>query len=350
MNYKYHFFDDYSEGAHPYILDALVRTNLQQEEGYSADSFSMQAEKLIQTQMNRANAQIHFVATGTQANIVCLASLLKPYESVIAVDSGHINVFEVGAIEATGHKVHSLPAQAGKLTPQMVQTLVESTNFDQMVKPKVVYISQTTEVGSIYTKKELEALSKVCKNHDLYFYIDGARLGHALMSEQADFNLQDIANLADMFYIGGTKNGGLIGEAIVIPNISLQPEFRRHLRQRGALLAKARSVSIQFVEFFKNNLYFENAKHANQMAKQLAQGIKACGYTFEAEVVTNQLFVHLPNNIIEKLKPLYGFHIWGKSSLNDHTVIRLVTSWATPETAVQGFIEDLNKFIEGNNV
>lgn len=344
MNYKYHFFDDYSEGAHPNILDALVRSNLQQEEGYSADSFSAQATQLLQTHMNQPHAAIHFVATGTQANIVCLASLLKPYESVIAVDSGHINVFEVGAIEATGHKVHSLPAQAGKLTPEMVQTLVVSTNFDQMVKPKVVYISQTTEIGSIYTKKELEALSQVCKQHDLYFYMDGARLGHALMSEHADFTLQDIANFADMFYIGGTKNGGLIGEAIVIPNINLQPEFRRHLRQRGALLAKARSVSIQFVEFFKNNLYFENAKHANLMAKQLAQGIKACSYTFEAGVVTNQLFVHLPNKVLEKLKPLYGFHIWGNSSLNDHTIIRLVTSWSTPETAVQEFLQDVNNY------
>lgn len=344
MNYKYHFFDDYSEGAHPSILDALVRTNLQQEEGYSADSFSAQATQLLQIQMNQPNAAVHFVATGTQANIVCLASLLKPYESVIAVDSGHINVFEVGAIEATGHKVHCLPAEDGKLTPQRVQTLVDQTNFDQMVKPKVVYISQTTEVGSVYTKKELENLSSVCKQNDLYFFIDGARLGHALMSEKADFNLQDIASLADMFYIGGTKNGGLIGEAIVIPNINLQAEFRRHLRQRGALLAKARTVSIQFVEFFKDDLYFKSAEHANKMAQQLAQGIKTCGYTFEAEVVSNQLFVNLPNAVIEQLKSLYGFHFWGKSTLNDHSIIRLVTSWSTPEAAVLEFLNDLNNY------
>jgi threonine aldolase len=343
MSYQYHFFDDYSEGAHPQILDALVRSNLQQERGYSADSFSLEATRLIQQQINNPTAAIHFVATGTTANLVCLASLLKPYESVITADSGHINLYEAGAIEATGHKVQTVPAQDGKIMPDAVQALVDAAAFDQMVKPKVVYISQSTEVGSIYRKKELEELSRVCQQNDLYLYIDGARLGHAIMAKDADISLQDIASVADIFYIGGTKNGGLMGEAIVIPNIALQAEFRRHLRQRGALLAKARSVSIQFVEFFKNNLYFDNAKHANQMTAQLALGIKAHGYDFDSMPVTNQLFVVLPDKVIDQLKLIYGFHIWRKSKVKDHSVIRLITSWATPQASVEQFIFDLEK-------
>lgn len=341
MKYKYHFFDDYSEGAHPQILDALVRTNLQQELGYSGDQFSIQAAQLIQEKIKKPTAAIHFVSTGTQANLVCLASLLKPYESVIAVDSGHINVYEAGSIEATGHKVHSLPADNGKLTPDVVQALIDATTFDQMVKPKVIYISQSTEIGSTYNKVELEKLAEVSQRNQLYLYIDGARLGHAIMSQNSDINLQDIAEFADLFYIGGTKNGGLMGEAIVIPNVQLQDEFRRHLRQRGALLAKARAVSVQFLEFFKNNLYLDNAKYANDRAQQLAAGIQASGYHFLTTPTTNQLFPILPNAVIDKLKLQYGFYIRESAAIKDHSVIRLITSWATPETAVQQFIGDL---------
>jgi threonine aldolase len=341
MTYKYHFFNDYSEGAHPQILEALTRTNLQQELGYSHDSFTIEATKLIQEKMHQPKAAIHFAATGTQANLVCLAALLKSYESVIAVDSGHINVYEAGAIEATGHKVHSLQGHDGKLTPEIVQDIVDNSTFDQMTKPKVVYISQSTELGSAYNKKELEKLAEVSKRNNLYLYIDGARLGHAIMAKNSDMSLQDIAKLCDMFYIGGTKNGGLIGEAIVIPNTNLQDEFRRHLRQRGALLAKARTVSVQFVEFFKDDLYLTNAKHANVMAEKLGAGIKACGYDFLSAPTTNQVFPIFPKAVIEKLRPMYGFYDWPSAEENDQAIIRLVTSWATPETAVEQFINDL---------
>ncbi len=344
MAYKYHVFDDYSEGAHPQILEALTRTNLQQEQGYSDDTFSTQARKIIQQKCNQPQAAVHFVATGTQANIVCLSSMLKPFESVIAVSSAHINVYEAGAIEATGHKVHALPAQDGKLTQELFQKRLDDHNFDQIVKPKVIYNSQTTELGSVYSKKELEALAEIRDKNSLYLYIDGARLGHAITAHDSDTDLTDIARLADMFYIGGTKNGGLMGEAIVIPNQSLQTQFTYHLRQRGALLAKARSVSLQFIEFFKDDLYFKSAKYANEMAQHLAAGIKSCGYDFVSPPVTNQLFVILPNEVLEKLKQIYGFHIWGRSHLKDHTIVRFLTSWATPKAAIEEFITDFSRF------
>lgn len=340
--YEYLFFDDYSEGAHPDVLKALVDNNMQQERGYSQDFFSKEAQCLIQQNIKNPTAAVHFVSSGTLANIVSLVSLMKPYESVIAVDTAHPNVYEAGAIEATGHKINIVPGVAGKLTPDLIQMVVESHTDEHMVKPKVVYISQSTEIGTIYSKQELEKLFEVCKQNKLYCYIDGARIGHALMSSQADFCLADIAALCDMFYIGGTKNGALMGEAIVIPNRELQENFRSHLRQRGALLAKARGVSIQFLELFKNNLYFENAKHANNMAYKMAHSIKNLGYEFLIDFPTNQIFPILPNSVIEQLKDKYGFYIWAKKDKH-HSVIRLVTSWATLNSAIDDFLTDLKE-------
>ncbi len=339
-NYQYLFFNDYSEGAHPRILAALQNSNDMQELGYGEDDFTLQASDLIQQVIGNQAAAVHFVSSGTLANIVCLSYLLKPYESVIAVSSGHINVYEAGAIEATGHKVHELSAVDGKLTPDAIHELMNRMTDEHMVKPKVVYISQSTEIGSIYTKKELENIATVARKNNLYLYIDGARIGHAVMGKNADMNLQQIAELADIFYIGGTKNGGLMGEAIVIPNPNLQAEFRRHMRQKGALLAKTRTVSIQFVEFFKDDLYFANATFANQMAQLLAAGISQKGYRFLTPVLTNQLFPIFPNAIIAKLKPLFGFYEWQKLD-NEHSAIRLVTSWKTQKSAIDQFLASL---------
>lgn len=337
-SYQYLFFNDYSEGAHPNILLALQNSNARQEFGYGEDGFAQQAMDLIQNAVGNQNVAVHFVSTGTLANIVCLSYLLKPYESVIALNSGHINVHEAGAIEATGHKVHELVGIDGKLTADVIQAFLNRTIDEHMVKPKVIYISQTTEIGSVYTQKELADIAQVAKRNDLYLYIDGARIGHAVMA--GDLNLQQIAELCDMFYMGGTKNGGLMGEAIVIPNPSLQAEFRRHMRQKGALLAKARTVSIQFVEFFKEGLYFDNAKHANEMAQRLAAGISQKGYSFLTKPLSNQIFPILPNALVADLKSLFGFYEWEKVG-DDQTAIRLVTSWATKEEAVLGFLEKL---------
>ncbi len=343
MATQFLFFDDYSEGAHPQILAALAANNLQQYRGYGGDAYTDEASRLIKAKIRQPDAAIYFVGTGTLANIVSLASMLKPFESVIAENNGHIHVHETGSIEALGHKINCVTGENGKLNYAAIQSVLDSHAGDlQMVKPRAVYISQPTELGTIYSRSELQNLYEFCQRRQLYLYIDGARLGHALASNAADFDLADIAKNCDMFYIGGTKNGGLMGEAIVIVNPDLQPDFMYHLRQRGALLAKARSVSTQFAEFFRENLYLDNAAHANRLAEQLSVGLRASAVQFLHPTSTNQLFPILPDSLIDRLKQHYGFHIWCKAATPGHSVIRLVTSWATPESAVNDFLLSFN--------
>ncbi len=339
---KHMFFNDYSEGAHPRILERLGASNLEQMTGYGEDQLSLEAQQRIQEAIGRSTSAVHFVSGGTQANLLCLAAMLKPYESVIAPVSGHINVHEAGAVEATGHRIEALPAPDGKLRLDGLAALVERHADEHMTKPKVVFLSHSTEVGTIYTKHELEALSQFCKSHDLYLYLDGARLGSALAAAQADLSLGDIAELTDMFYIGGTKNGALLGEAIVINNPALQPEFRRQIKQRGGLLAKGRTIGIQFLELFTDGLYWELAGHANQLAALLAEGIGKAGFSFLTEPVSNQIFPILPDELICQLQVEYGFYIW-EPRPKGMSAIRLVTSWATPETAVEEFLADLQR-------
>jgi threonine aldolase len=345
MAYKHLFFDDYSEGAHVRILEALLRTNLQQEPGYVMDSFAGEAARSIQERFGVPQADVHFVASGTHANLVVLASLLKPYESVIAAESGHINTHEAGAIEATGHKINTVKGHEGKVTPAEVQEVVEEHNFDQMVLPRAVYISQSTELGTVYTRAELLALAEKCKEHGLYLYVDGARLGVAMASPACDLDPKVLAKLVDVFYIGGTKNGALIGEAIVIVNPELKDHFRHNLRQRGGLLAKGRAVSLQFLELFRDDLYFDIARHANALAQQLATGIRECGYQLLVDAPTNQVFPIFPNTVIERLQKDYGFHVWEKFDAQS-SAVRLVTSWATEEQAVSEFLTILSKGTE----
>lgn len=337
---KYSFFNDYSEGAHPRILEALSKTNPVQQTGYGEDEYCLEATRLIKEKIDNAKVDVHFVSGGTQANLIVISALLKPYESVIAASEGHINTHEAGAVEATGHKIDFVVKEDGKLVPEDVLNLVESHKDEHMVKPKVVFISDSTEVGTIYTKKELEALSEVCLANNLYLYLDGARLGSALTAKGNDLTLTDIARLTDVFYIGGTKNGALLGEAIIIVNNDLKAEFRRNLKQRGALLAKGRVLGLQFLELFKNDLYFDLARHANQMAEKLSQGISDLGYIFLTDSPTNQIFPILPNVVIEKLSKVYGFYVWGKVD-DKNSSIRLVTSWATNEIVVDEFLGDL---------
>jgi threonine aldolase len=342
MSYKYRFQNDYSEGAHPAIIEALAKTNMQQDEGYGLDSFCEQARTLLQEQIKNPNAAIHFTSGGTQANIIALAAMLKPYESVISPFTSHINEHEAGAIEATGHKINTIDSADGKIRAEEISKIVETHAMfgEHMVKPQVVFLSQATELGTIYTKKELEDIAAVCKAKNLYLYVDGARLGVGLTASNSDIKLEELSNLVDIFYLGATKNGGLIGEAIIINNPALQENFRYHLKQRGALLAKGRLLGIQFVELFKDDLYFSLAKHANSMATKLVEGIKNNGYTMLTESTTNQIFPILPNTIIEKLQTMYGFYVWEKKD-NDTSAIRLVTSWATKEEAVDEFLTDL---------
>ena len=340
---KYNFYNDYAEGAHASILELLGNTNLKQESGYGDDSYSLEAKKLIKQNLQNDNVDIHFVSGGTQANLIVLASMLKPYEAVISAETGHINVHEAGAIEATGHKICTVPSMDGKLTAEGINTIVKAHTDEHMVKPKVVFVSNSTELGTIYNKAELTAISTYCKQNNLYLYLDGARLGSALMSSESDVTLEDVCSLVDMFYIGGTKNGALIGEAIVIVNPSLKENFRYHLKQRGALLAKGRVVALQFLALFTNNLYFDLAKNANQKAEKLTKGITDLNFGFLTESTTNQIF---PNKIVEELAKLYGFYIWKKVDSNN-SAIRLVISWATQSENVETFLEDLKNLAKG---
>ncbi|NPA45482.1 MAG: aminotransferase class V-fold PLP-dependent enzyme [Chlorobi bacterium] len=337
---KYSLKDDYSEGAHPKIIEKLLQTNLQQENGYGNDIFSDKAKQEIKNKIGVSDAEIHFVTGGTQANLTVIASLLKPYESVIAAESAHIAMNETGAIEATGHKIHSVKAYDGKVKCKEIQEVLDVFNNEHHVKPKVVFISNTTEIGSLYSKKELTDLSNFCKKNNLLLYMDGARLGSALSSKYNDLSLPEIAKLVDVFYIGGTKNGALLGEAVVIVNDNLKANFRFHMKQRGALLPKGRLLGIQFLELFKEDLFFEIGRHENAMATKLAEGIKNLGFDFLTKPVSNQLFPILPNNLIKEISKKYDFHIWEKKT-NEKSAIRLVCSWATKEYVIDEFLADI---------
>ena len=340
--YTYSFCNDYSEGAHPRLMEILAETSMVQEEGYGNDTISEQARELLQRELKNPEAHIHFVSGGTQANLIVLASLLRPFESVIAADSGHINVHETGAIEATGHKVHALPAHDGKLTADDIEDLVAHHTDEHMVHPRVVFLSNSTEVGTVYTKAELESIAAVCRKNGLYLYLDGARLASALVSPVSDLTLADLSRLVDVFYVGGTKNGALLGEAIVINTKELQPYFRYHIKQRGGLLAKGRVIGSQFVGFFTDGLYFELARHANAMAALMARGLEREGVSFLTPLQSNQIFPVLSNTRIHELQKCYGFNVWDAADA-EHSSVRLVTSWATQKEHVVRFLEDFQK-------
>ena len=337
----YSFRNDYSEGAHPMILEALTQTNLVQTCGYSLDPYCADAAALIRDLCHAPEADVHFLVGGTQTNLVVLDALLASYESVIAAHTGHVNVHETGAIEATGHKVCTVHSPDGKLTPELVDTVVRGHSSEHMVLPRVVYISDTTEVGTVYTKAELTALRDYCDNHGLLLFLDGARLGAALTSPVNDLTLADLARLTDAFYIGGTKNGLLFGEALVMTTPC--SHFRWHMKQRGAILAKGRLLGVQFKAILENNLYFDLARHANDLAFRLRDGITALGYAFPVPSPSNQQFPVLPNTVVSRLQEMgYEFEI-DHAVDQENTCIRLVTSWATPEQAVEDFLHDLSK-------
>jgi len=335
----YSFRNDYSEGVHPNVLQALTDTNLEQTVGYGMDPRCDTARATIRRLCSAPNADVHFLVGGTQTNLIVIESLLRPYEAVIAAHTGHVNVHETGAIEATGHKVCTAYAPDGKLTPALVEAVVNGHSSEHMVLPRLVYISDTTEIGTIYTKAELTALRKCCDKHGLFLFLDGARLGSALTSPENDLTLADLAALTDAFYIGGTKNGALFGEALIMnaPN----DHFRWHMKQRGAMLAKGRLLGIQFQALLEDGLYFDIARHANEMAFRLRDGIAALGYPFPVPSPSNQQFPVLPNTVVRQLNEMgYEFEI-DHTEDDEHTSVRFVTSWATPEAAIDRFLKDL---------
>ena len=338
---KFSFKNDYSEGCHPRIIEAFSKTNLEQQNGYGLDDYSLKAEQLILQKINNQSSKVFLVSGGTQANLIVISAFLKPYESVIAADTGHIFTNESGAIEATGHKIHGVFTNDGKLRVEDLQKVInEHQNFPHQLKQKLVYISNSTEVGTIYSKKELQDLSAFCRENNLFLFLDGARLGHALTAETNDLVLEDIAKLTDAFYLGGTKNGALIGEAIVINNGKLQEDFGFHLKQKGALLAKGRLLGIQFQELLKDDLYFDLARKANVQAMKIKNALKENGFEFLAETFSNQIFPILGNAQIEELAKNFEFYVWKKID-DEKSAIRIITSWATTDEMVRSFTEQI---------
>lgn len=337
---KYSFKNDYSEGCHPKILETLLTTNMIQQPGYGDDEYSIKAKEFIKNKFASPHSEVYFVSGGTQANLLVISSLLKTYETVISASTGHINIHEAGAIEATGHRIESVETKDGKLTIEDINKILVKFENEHTAKPRMVYISNSTELGTIYTLKELEVLSEFCHNNNLLLFLDGARLGSALTATDNDIFFEHLAKLTDIFYIGATKNGGLIGEAIVVNNPNTLRDFKFYIKQRGALLAKGRLIGIQFLELFQDDLYLKLAKHANEMSEILTNSFVANGFEFLTLTTTNQIFPILPNSIIESLLKDYDFYIWKKVS-EVSSAIRLVTSWATSKEMVEEFIRDL---------
>lgn len=338
---KFSFKNDYSEGCHPNILQALLSYNDDQQAGYGEDQYSLEAKKLIQQKI-QSDSDIYFVSGGTQANLIVISSILKPYQCVISAATGHILNNETGAIEATGHKILSIEKEDGKLTPEDIIPVLENhRNIPHQVMPKLVYLSNSTELGTVYTLGELEKLSTFCKENNLYIFMDGARMGHALTAEISDLTLEKVAKFTDVFYLGGTKNGALIGEAIVINNKEIQQDFAFNIKQKGALLAKGRLLGIQFLELMKNDLYFELAAHANRQAMKIKNAMKERGVQFLSDTYTNQIFPILNNRLIEKLSEKFEFYVW-KKMYDDFSAIRLITSWNTADEPINEFIEIIN--------
>jgi len=337
---KYSFKNDYSEMAHPLLLEALSSASNKQFEGYGLDEYSIEASMLIRKKFKAPFADVHFISGGTHANLVVISSALRPHEAVIALKSGHIFVHETGAIEATGHKICTRDGENGKLSVADIESVLAEHGTDEhMVKPRLVYISLSTECGTVYTREELASITFFCRKNGLYLYIDGARLGAAVNSSACDLKYSDITNMADAFFIGGTKNGALFGEAIVICNETLKEDFRYLLKQRGGLLAKSAAIGVQFKALFAGDLYDKLAKHSNSMTKKLADGISALGYDFLYPVETNLIVPIFPAAVAGKLHELYGFYDW--LNYEDKTAVRLLTSWATQEGSIDCFLADL---------
>lgn len=333
------FRNDYGEGAHPAILQLLQETNYIQCYGYGEDEYCLRAKDLIWQEIKQAEADIYFIGSGTQANLLTIAAALRPHEAAIAAESGHVCVHETGAIEATGHKIIMTATPDGKLTPELITPLLAAHKGYHMVKPCLVYISNSTEVGTVYSSQELARLYDFCRECGLLLYLDGARLGVALTASGNQLTLAEVAAYTDCFSIGGTKNGALLGEALVITHDGLKEDFIYQMKQRGALLAKSRLLGLQFLALFTDGLYYENARHANEQAMRLKEGLIKRGYQLLADSPTNQQFIVVPRPLGEQLIEKYHCELWQESS--HELTVRFVTSWATPAQAVDELLEQM---------
>ena len=335
---------DYLEGAHPSIIKKLEETNFVQTAGYGEDPFCRRAKERIKDQCGGMDVDVHFLVGGTQTNLTVIASILRPHQGVLAAVTGHVNVHETGAIEAIGHKVLALPSEDGRITAAQIRHAYEmhwnDANHEHTVQPGMVYISQPTENGTLYGRKELQDIHDTCRELGLPVFLDGARLGYGLMAEVNTLTLKDIAGLVDVFYIGGTKVGALFGEAVVICDPMWKKDFRYLIKQKGGMLAKGRLLGIQFDTLFTDGLYYEIARHADELAIRLREAFIAKGYRLRYDSFTNQQFPILPDEHVRKLKEKYSFELWEKMD-DAHSAVRFCTSWATREEAVDELIQDI---------
>lgn len=340
---------DYNEGAHPKVMEKLMETNLEQTVGYGEDEHCARAAALIRKACGDDSLAVHFLVGGTQANMTVIAAALRPHQGVIAAQTGHINGHETGAVEATGHKVLALPQKDGKISASQVKDLCEAhlndASFEHTVQPKMVYISNPTEYGTLYTRKELEALHEVCRRYGLYLFLDGARLGYGLAAADNELDLPMIAACCDVFYIGGTKVGALFGEAVVMSNDELKKDFRYLIKQKGGMLAKGRLLGVQFEALFEDGLYLEISRHADRLADKLREAFTQAGFPFLVENQTNQIFSVIPDSVLKKLGENYGYTYQERVD-ETHSAVRFCTSWATKEENIDRLIADLKRLTE----
>ena len=343
-----YFNNDYSEGCHEKVLQALNATNMEQTMGYGEDAYCAAAAAKIRAKCGREDIAVHFLVGGTQANLTVIDAALRPHQGALGADTAHIHVHETGAVEATGHKVLWVPHHQGKITAQQVrQTIREhyaSSSFEHTVQPKLVYISQPTELGTLYTLRELEDLSAACRELGLYLFVDGARLGYGLSARGNDVTMQDLARLCDVFYIGGTKVGALFGEAVVICHPALQEDFRYLIKQHGGMLAKGRLLGVQFGVLMDNDLYEQIAARADRLADRLRAALHALDVPFLVESTTNQLFPILPDTVLEELAKTYVFSEQERVD-EAHRAVRFCTSWATRPENVEQLCADLQQLL-----
>ena len=341
-----YFHNDYSEGCHQKVLEKLIATNLEQTPGYGEDFYCEQAAKKIKALCGNDNLAVHFLVGGTQTNLTVIAAALRPHQAALGPESAHINVHETGAVEATGHKVLSVPSADGKITAQQVKTVVQthraSGSFEHEAQPKLVYISNPTEYGTIYMLSELEELAATCKEYGLYLFMDGARLGYGLAAKENDVTLKDLARLCDVFYIGGTKVGALFGEAVVISNPALNEDFRYLMKQKGAMLAKGRLLGIQFDVLMEDNLYFDLGTYAVGLADKIRESLDKMGVSYLVNSTTNQIFPIMQEKHLKELRKNFTFT--EMEHVDDtHRVVRICTSWATTKENVDTLCKALEQ-------
>ena len=343
-----YFNNDYSEGCHEKVMERLLATNMVQTPGYGEDAYCAAAAAKIRKKCGREDVAVHFLVGGTQTNMTVIDAALRPHQGALGADTAHINVHETGAVEATGHKVLWVPHHDGKITAQQVEDTVRehyaSASFEHTVQPKLVYISNPTELGTLYTRAELESLSAVCRTRGLYLFVDGARLGYGLAAQGNDVTMEDLANLCDVFYIGGTKVGALFGEAVVITNPALQEDFRYLIKQHGGMLAKGRLLGVQFDALMEDDLYEKIAAHADRLADKLRHCLKELGVPFLVENTTNQLFPVLPDGVLDALAKDFVFSEQERVD-ETHRAVRFCTSWATKEESVDALCIRLRQLL-----